>query len=544
MGQGLSQGKNAMTYAPQAFAAMKEAQQKKEGETLMASILGGQMGGTQSTPQGPMARAIGGTPMQTPPVASGPITQNPQGLPPGIINAVDRVDPQGPHAALTGAISTAAQQHGVDPAYMKRLAEIESGYGTNLANPNSSARGPFQFISSTAKQYGLENPMDFNQSADAAARFTNDNKAALTQALGREPSAAEMYLAHQQGAGGAIKLLSNPSARAADIVGEDAVRLNGGDPSMSAMDFAGLWAKKFGGAQAAPQQALQPMSNGIDPARLMKVMMHPGIPDAAKQFVMQQYGPKDPMDQVQLQLAQAQLAQMQNPQPGYTQVSGADLGMGGELSGAMFNVGPDGRVSQIGGGGTNVSVNTGSEVGTIPQGYEMFTDPETGARSLRPIAGGPEDASKQEAVLESNQSIASDIIVSAADKARQAAGKRDFGAAGTTAVGMLPWTDSAEVVRNVNTLKAQASASNLNAMRQASKTGGALGNVTEKELKLLENMSGALDPNSPSFTRDLDEYERTLLRIVHGKEAGDAIFQQSRSTAGGDEDLFKKYGLE
>src|SRR5690554_87641 len=37
----------------------------------------------------------------------------------------------------------------------------------------------------------------------------------------------------------------------------------------------------------------------------------------------------------------------------------------------------------------DVKVNSGSEVGTIPPGYELFTDPQTGARSMRPIEGGP-----------------------------------------------------------------------------------------------------------------------------------------------------------
>ena len=46
----------------------------------------------------------------------------------------------------------------------------------------------------------------------AVQRLTSDNRTALTQALGREPTAGELYLAHQQGAAGAIKLLSNPGA--------------------------------------------------------------------------------------------------------------------------------------------------------------------------------------------------------------------------------------------------------------------------------------------------------------------------------------------
>lgn len=198
-------------------------------------------------------------------------------------------------------------------------------------------------------------------------------------------------------------------------------------------------------------------------------------------------------------------------------------------------------------GATSVNVNNGSEVGTIPQGYELFTDPQTGARSLRAISGGPEDTTRMDEVKESNAAIASDTITTAAARAREAAAGRNFGSAGTSIVGMInPLSDSAEVMRQVGVLNSNAKVENLTAMRAASPTGGALGSVTEKESQMLADKSGALDPNSPTFLRDLDDYERTLLRIVHGKEAGDAIFEQSRGDAPqagtSDDDLLRKYG--
>lgn len=143
----------------------------------------------------------------------------------------------------------------------------------------------------------------------------------------------------------------------------------------------------------------------------------------------------------------------------------------------------------------------------------------------------------------SARDTAGDNVIRAAMLARDAAGNRNAGSALTTTVGKLPWTDSAEVLRQTEALKAMASVENLNAMRRQSTTGGALGNVTERELKLLADMSSALDPNSPNFVRDLDNYERTLLRTIHGKEAGDAIYEQTRDGIT-DEDLFKQYGLD
>ncbi|MCF1471199.1 hypothetical protein FS763_04560 [Agrobacterium vitis] len=151
-----------------------------------------------------------------------------------------------PPENIRGVISEAAARHGVDPDALIDIASVESGFDPNAKNPNSSAGGLFQFVDGTAKQYGLADRFDAAQSADAAARLAKDNSAALKSALGRDPTRGELYLAHQQGAQGAIKLLSNPSARAADVVGGEAVSLNGGADGMTAGEFAAKWTSKFG----------------------------------------------------------------------------------------------------------------------------------------------------------------------------------------------------------------------------------------------------------------------------------------------------------
>lgn len=136
-------------------------------------------------------------------------------------------------------------RYGLPTGYLSRLMQIESGGNIYAKNPRSTAKGPFQFIDSTAEAYGLRDPFDLDESADAAARLARDNANILRNALGREPTAAELYLAHQQGGGGAKKLLTNMSAPATEIVGEKAVTLNAGDLDMSAGDFANMWLNKF-----------------------------------------------------------------------------------------------------------------------------------------------------------------------------------------------------------------------------------------------------------------------------------------------------------
>lgn len=197
-------------------------------QSIIASLSGG--GGPTMSSMG------GGTPGFVPPGVGGAPASQPRAdfqLPPGA----------GDFSQLFPQIE---QEFRLPQGYLSRTAQIESGGDPSARNPNSSAKGLFQFIDSTAKQYGV-NPMDPVSSTQGAARLAADNAAHLSRVLGREPSAAELYLAHQQGAGGAAKLLANPDARAVDIVGADAVRLNGGDASMSARDFAGLWLGKFEG---------------------------------------------------------------------------------------------------------------------------------------------------------------------------------------------------------------------------------------------------------------------------------------------------------
>jgi hypothetical protein len=143
------------------------------------------------------------------------------------------------------AIARAAARYGVPIEAMRAQAQIESGGNPAAQNPSSSAGGLYQFIDSTAKQYGLADKYDPYQSSDAAARLMSDNYKGLSGVLGRAPTTGELYLAHQQGLGGATKLLSNPNAPAASLVGAKAVSLNGGDPrSMSASQFASQWTSK------------------------------------------------------------------------------------------------------------------------------------------------------------------------------------------------------------------------------------------------------------------------------------------------------------
>lgn len=140
------------------------------------------------------------------------------------------------------AIARAAERTGVDFDYLLAQAKIESGLNPDAQAPTSSAQGLYQFISQTwlrtldrhGAQHGyswasdaidqvggravvadrttlsqlLALRRDPEMASLMAAELASDNAAHLQPVLGRAPDAAELYLAHFMGAGGAVTFLS------------------------------------------------------------------------------------------------------------------------------------------------------------------------------------------------------------------------------------------------------------------------------------------------------------------------------------------------
>lgn len=78
---------------------------------------------------------------------------------------------------ILGIIDAAAQRHGVNPDTLKIVARIESSLNPKAVGTQTRsgvAKGLFQFVPATAKAYGLDDPMDAEKSADAAARYVKD----------------------------------------------------------------------------------------------------------------------------------------------------------------------------------------------------------------------------------------------------------------------------------------------------------------------------------------------------------------------------------
>lgn len=150
------------------------------------------------------------------------------------------------------AIARASEATGVDFQYLLAQAKLESSLNPTARAATSSAAGLYQFTQGTWLETlgrhgaehgmawvndaiqggGLSNPgtraqimglrYDADTSALMAAELASDNKADLTAQLGREPDAAELYMAHFLGSAGASQFLSalatDPTQSAAAIL--------------------------------------------------------------------------------------------------------------------------------------------------------------------------------------------------------------------------------------------------------------------------------------------------------------------------------------
>jgi hypothetical protein len=155
-------------------------------------------------------------------------------------------------APVRAAIARAAQATGVDFNYLLAQAKLESSLNPGAKAGTSSAAGLYQFTSgtwlSTLDRHGAEHGLgwageaiaggriadpamraqimalryDADASALMAGELASDNRAELATALGREPDAAELYLGHFLGVGGATTFLSalaaDPTQSAARIL--------------------------------------------------------------------------------------------------------------------------------------------------------------------------------------------------------------------------------------------------------------------------------------------------------------------------------------
>lgn len=188
-------------------------------------------------------------------------------------------------------VEAAAKKHNVPRDDFLRFTAIETGftYDETALNPYSKAKGLFQFIPDTAREYGISGrEFDPVVNADAGARLYNDNKQDIIASHNRsgrpylsgeaQPNGLDLYMAHQQGAYGyrsiqaaldTGKFFGDTDTRSnmLDNVGNDLGKVTGfkGDlNSLSDRDlaktFMQYWETKYNNI-SIPEKGIQPLDN-------------------------------------------------------------------------------------------------------------------------------------------------------------------------------------------------------------------------------------------------------------------------------------------
>lgn len=108
----------------------------------------------------------------------------------GYDGQADSDRPWGSNAASDQNFGDIEARYALPPGLLDSIWDIETSRGTGAMISDAGAMGDFQFMPDTARQYGLKNPFDRQQSADAAGRMFRD---LLRDFNGDVPAAAASY---------------------------------------------------------------------------------------------------------------------------------------------------------------------------------------------------------------------------------------------------------------------------------------------------------------------------------------------------------------
>lgn len=139
----------------------------------------------------------------------------------------------GDSSDLARVLDEAARKTGMSADLLKTFAAVESGMDPSARSKTSSALGLMQFMPATWNEtlskyggkYGLASnasPFDANASALMGAEYLKSNMRLLAN-VRPNPNAADMYLMHLLGAGGARKFFqADPGQLASEVLGKQA----------------------------------------------------------------------------------------------------------------------------------------------------------------------------------------------------------------------------------------------------------------------------------------------------------------------------------
>jgi hypothetical protein len=145
--------------------------------------------------------------------------------------------------------------------------------------------------------------------------------------------------------------------------------------------------------------------------------------------------------------------------------------------------------------------------GKAPPGYRFKAD-----GALEPIPGGPADAKVGAAAeaaekRETNALNRADLVMGKVDKALEQTGFFTTGLIGAMS-GNVPNTPAYNYQKTLDTIIGNIGFQELQAMREASPTGGALGQVAVKELEMLQSVLSSVDKGQS------EDQQKESLRLI------------------------------
>jgi hypothetical protein len=165
--------------------------------------------------------------------------------------------------------------------------------------------------------------------------------------------------------------------------------------------------------------------------------------------------------------------------------------------------------------GTTVNLPGAPTIGTIPQGYQAIQDPATGAYRFEPIPGGPAEAQAQatDAQKAEQQALgarAGGVVLEDITRIQKIAEESNLPIAGPvgSVLSRVPGTNAYDVSALTQTIRANIGFDRLQQMREASPTGGALGQVSNQEISTLQAVLGNLDQSQSQ-----QQFEYNLRRL-------------------------------
>lgn len=278
-----------------------------------------------------------------------------------------------------------------------------------------------------------------------------------------------------------------------------------------AFEIAQVRQRSMGGDQPAAQQAQQQPSR-LDQLYRIRDQIAARLPGAPSSAVGQT---KLYLDAIDAQIKREEDRQKAGQAPDSVRA----LQMRAELAGLQPGT-KEYNDFMVTGGGKGITVDA-RNMGNIPPGYRVVYDDNNNPVFMEPIPGSPEarkaedaDRMKQERATQRNRYA--DVVVQDVDRALGLVGSDTAGFG--SLLQKIPGSNARNLDALLTTIKANVGFDRLQAMREASPTGGALGAVSDFESRQLQATLGNLEQSQTpeQLKYNLQRFRDTYLDIIHG----------------------------